>query len=532
MLEDIKKAINAITGALHSFLTLFTPAGLVRVVGAIENYVRAVIQQSGALATELSPALAPLAQQIAALMKTAGSDIEGAIDPLLATFAQTALAAATNSLEGKTNIQPADWLAIAGAAYSDAVQFGLGSFAVTAAFEALFPEKLNTLNGFGPMLATLAGFEEITRASLGPVLFNGIAQPARYDAASKFRSMKPAILNAEILLARRIITVDQFNQILAWAGLDPTYVAAYQTASYRPIQPRALVNIIQDTPFPTAQVEQILQDNGYTDDHVALLLQLFQYNSTKNVRNSYIAEAVQAYQNGVMSDAELNQILTDQGYSTDAIGFVTQRALLARRIKLAAEVERSVVPLVAQGNITPDQGEAQLEAAGVQPWYAQLQITLATTKAAVHQAKVELTAEQRKAAAEQRAATQAAIKNFESGTLNETTLAASLASLGVDPVVIAAIVSRLDAIKAGRLRLLYGNWLDPSDAKALADRVGAIEAQVHNQLLTPDQAGQQLADLGVDDVERNALLAKWAASKGTSTTQGVLLSPFTGKPPS
>ena len=66
--------------------------------------------------------------------------------------------------------------------FADAAGFGLSSFAVSAAFESIFPEKLNTLNSVGPMLATLAGFEEVTKAGISPMLYAFIGQPARYDA--------------------------------------------------------------------------------------------------------------------------------------------------------------------------------------------------------------------------------------------------------------------------------------------------------------------------------------------------------------
>jgi len=56
---------------------------------------------------------------------------------------------------------------------------------------------------------------------------------------------------------------------------------------------------------------------------------------------------------------------------------------------LASEVEKQVIPLIANGNITADDGFQQLEAAGIQDWYANLVVTLATTKAEIHQAKID-----------------------------------------------------------------------------------------------------------------------------------------------
>jgi hypothetical protein len=537
-LTDIAAAIYATVKVLGAMALvvgiielLFDPKGKARVGAFISNVVGGALSVATPLLNSLSGDLQSIEQAFVSAIQNNGAAIAEDLTGPFAVLGQAAFTAAKSSLEGKTNIQPGDWLDIAGKAFGDAVGFGLSSFAVSAAFESLFPEKLNTLNSIGPMLATMAGFEEVTRAALGPVFYAGIAQPARYDANSKFRSLKPPLLNAELLYSRRIITQAQFEQLAAWAGLSTDYVSAYEAAAFRPIQPRAIVNALQDTPFPTAQVQELLQDNGYSDAHVQLFLQLLEYNSTKNVRNSLITEAVLAYQNGVMADAELQQILSDQGWSSQAIGMVVQRAAIARSIKLAAEVEKSVVPMVAAGTMTPAQGLQQLTAAGVQAWYADLVITLATTKATVHAALKAATAEAHTLAAERRAGTQAAIQNYRAGNLTDAELVATLVGIGDDPVVAAAIDARLQAIRHGAVRWVWGQWLAPEAAKVLLERVAAIKAQLKETLITPDDAGAQLQALGVPPADANAIVADVAASKGAAADIGVLLSPFTGQPP-
>ncbi|HKN08954.1 MAG TPA: hypothetical protein VJ376_05670, partial [Pseudomonadota bacterium] len=358
---------------------LFVPGGNKHVAQFVSNVVKGVLGVATPLLTDLETDLAPIVRAFTTAMTTSGKGIAADLELPLRKFAHGALDAASTSLEGRTNIKPSDWKEIASTAFADAAAFGLGSFAVSAAFEAVFPEKLNTLNSLGPMLATLSGFAEVTDAALRPLFYAGIAQPARYDANSKFRSLLPDLMHASVMYSRRQIDLATYGTLLACAGLSPDYVTPMTSVAYRPIQPRALATAIQDTAFPTDTMREILEDNALSPEHVNFYLEVLEVNSTRNVRNSYITEALTAYGAGVVSDTELDQILSGVNWSDTAKQLAKNRALLQRRVLLAKEVEASVLPMVAGGYMTPDAALHQLESAGVQDWLATLKITLAET---------------------------------------------------------------------------------------------------------------------------------------------------------
>ena len=419
------------------------------------NLIQGVVQAAPGLMKTLATDLQPLAENIEEAVTTVGGGIRDALEPGLASIGTQAFNTIAESLAANHNVTPDQWETIAGKLFGDAAGFGLSSFAVSAAFESIFPEKLNTLNSVGPLLATLAGFEEVTHAGIGPMLYAYVAQPARYDANSKARSLLPDLMTARIMLSRRLITQDQFNTLVAYAGLSPDWVAADTALSYRPIQARALATAIVDTPFPTSTMTAILQDNGFKDSDVNFLLGILQYNSTKNLRNSYLSEAITAYGDGVVGDSELNQILTSQGWSDDAVTMATNRALIMRRVKLATEVSSQVVSEVAAGLLTPEQGLQALEAAGVVDWQAQLKITLATTKAELQAARKAASAEAKLELTRQRNLTRAAVAQFERGAINADGLTAALLALGLDPTLIASVVSVETAKQAGKLKFVY-----------------------------------------------------------------------------
>lgn len=496
---------------------IFGARGLATIQATLSNWIHAVVQAAPGLASELANELQPAAQQIEAAISTVGGGIRAALEPGLASIGTQAFNTIAASLAGKTNVQPADWEANAGKMFADAAGFGLSSFAVSAAFESIFPEKLNTLNSVGPMLATLAGFEEVTKAGISPLLYAFIGQPARYDANSKARSLLPDLMTARILLSRRIITTDQFNTLVAFAGLSPDWVAANTALANRPIQARALATAIVDTPFPTAQMTAILQDNGFSDANVQFMLGILQYNSTKNVRNSYISEAITAYGDGVVGDGELNQILTSQGWSDDAITLATNRALIMRRVRLATEVSSQVVPLITAGLLTPEQGLQQLEAAGVVDWQANLKVTLATTKAELQQARKTAAAEAKLELTRQRNLTRAAVAEYERGAIDAAGLTAALVALGLDPTLIASVIAVETAKRAGKLKFVYGQFLTPQAAKVLTEQVVAYEAQFKASLIDLATVTNALAGLQVPPAQAQALIADWSASKPVTT---------------
>jgi hypothetical protein len=519
--EDTKALFKWYFQFLHNggiFYLLFGPRGVAVIKATVTNAINAFIQATPGLMSTLANDLQPLASQVEAAVTTVGGGIRTALEPGLASIGTQAFNTIAESLAGNTDVTPAQWETIAGKLFGDAAGFGLSSFAVSAAFESIFPEKLNTLNSVGPLLATLAGFEEVTHAGIGPMLYAYVAQPARYDANSKARSLLPDLMTARIMLSRRLITQDQFNTLVAYAGLSPDWVAADTALSYRPIQARALATAIADTPFPTSTMTAVLQDNGFSDANVNFMLSVLQYNSTKNVRNSYISEALTAYGDGVVSDTELNQILTSQGWSDDAVTMATNRALIMRRVKLATEVSSQVVSEVAAGLLTAEQGLQALEAAGVVDWQAQLKITLATTKAELQAARKAASAEAKLELTRQRNLTRAAVAEFERGAINAEALTAALAVLGLDPTLIASVVAVETAKQAGKLKFVYGQFLTPQNAKVLTEKVAAYEAQFKAAQIDLATVTNALASLNIPDAQAKALIADWAASKPVTTT--------------
>lgn len=489
----------------------------------LANWTTAGVEAAIPVLTVLEATVEPIVRAFIASIERFGPPILADVKDPAAAMAGFALKTATDSLEANRDITPDQWVKVAGDAMADAFGFGLGSFSVAAAFEACFPEKLNTLDGLAPMLATLSGFDEVTKAALQPVLMAGISLAAGYDANSKFRARLPSAGQAAEMLSRRVITQAQYDTLVAYSGIAKTWEGSLAGVAYRPLSPMMLAAGFANADVDMAKLQSALEYMGIRPQDLPLAEQAVITRSLQQTRQALVNEAVTAYGQGVVADAELSQILTDAGYGKAASALVMQRALLARRITLARESESYIVPEVAQALISPDEGLQALEAAGVQPWQAQLKITLAETRGALSAARKAAAQERKLELQRQRNLTRAAVAEYERGVLDDAGLTAALIALGLDGVLVGTIVAVENAKQAGRLRLVFGQLLTPSAAKVLEDQVAALETQFKKQLIDEQNLRAQLTALKVDGPEIEALVARWAAARTAATKTGYLL---------
>jgi len=418
------------------------------------------------------------------------------------------------------NVKPGGEETAATALLGEAVGAGVGAHFAAVGAEMIYPTKNLGLPQMAALLAELAGFREIMAGIIGPEVEQAIAIPHRYKINSDARAVLPAMMEASILYARRKIGEPQFRELVGFNGISRDYEDATLAAAFRPVQPRALATALQDAPFPADHLRLVLEDNAYAPDDVQFMLDLFEYQSTRNIRNSYVQEAMTAYGQGVIDEAELNSAFDDVGWSEQARSFATKRALLLRRINLARDAEATVVPEIKAGLLSHIEGVTQLEAAGIQDWKAELQATKADSSALINARRKLLSAEAKAEADRKRNLTRAAVAEFQRGVLNEAGLAAALIAIPLDPFEAGSIVAVQNAVRTGKLKFIYGKLLTPEAAATLRIRVEAIGDQFRKQLVTDAVAQAELAGNGVDQRDIDALLAKWAALRGKPTTTG------------
>lgn len=418
------------------------------------------------------------------------------------------------------NVQPGGEITNATNLLTEALTFGVGAHWAALLGEKIVPGKHMGVTAIAALLAELAGFKEISQGLIDSEVEAAVGRPHKYFMNLTTRSQLPSSGQAAELYSRRKISPAQLTALMGYAGFSDQWGAALTSIAYRPLSPMMLAAGFANADVDMAALQGALEYMGIRPEDLPLAEQAVITRSLQQTRQALVNEAITAYGQGVVSDAELQQILTDAGYGKAASALVMQRALIARRITLARTSESFIVPEVTAGLLTPAEGAQALEAAGVQPWQADLKMTLAQTKAALVAARKAAAEAQRLVIRRQREETRVAITEYEAGTLDEAALSAALIAIGLDPVLVASTVAVEQAKRAGRLKFVFGQLLAPPAAKVLTEQVAALEGQFKKQLIDEASLRAQLAALKVDAPEIAALVARWAAARTAATKTG------------
>jgi len=514
--------IAGIVIALMGGLLVIGHKRRVQLAALIGNWTGAALEAAGPLIAQWESVLGEVITPISNAFQNNGGPLVDALRTPIADFVKGELNDVTLGLVQNGESTPDNAVGIAADAMADAFGFGAASAAVTAAFEAVFPEKLNVLNGAGPMLAKFAGFDEVAAAVRDPLYENAFGRSLDYHFRSIFKPDLPNENDAVTWHSRRLLTDAQLQTIFNYSGLKTEYEQPFIASAYRAVQPRALATLFQDTDFPTAAMQAALQFAGLRDQEINLMLPAFQWNAVKNVRAEYVSALVRSAELGTVSMQELTQELTTLGYSAAASDLIQLTVATRKELQLAELYRKSISEAYRYGTITDAQYVPSLEAIGIGAADAQAHYAVDSIAKTGKAAIAALKAEERLAAQRMRAAGQAAIAGYKSGTLDAAALEAALLLAGYDPAVAGFAVTVQTLKREGNEVFVYGVTLPRSAAVLLREQVSALGVQVKAQLVTPAAALQALAGYGVPAANAQALVAEWAATVTPAADVGVL----------
>jgi len=522
-LYEIFKITAAVTAVVALLDILFDPRGAQRVGNLLANLVRGASKVTLPLLTELRPTLTAIAQQFSTAVGSDGTALAGTVLADFKALAANLLATQRAAFGGGGQSMPTNAINNAATGFEVAFGAGLSSAAVAALFESVFPEKLNTLNGVAPMIAKMAGFDEVAAEVLGPLYKNSFGRSLEYLYRSQFKPELPDEADAVTWHSRRLLTDDQLRTIFNYSGLKPEYETPFVTSAYRPVPPFLLARAAEAGAIPTTQLTSALQFAGFRDADIAMLETAYAYLAVLPYINQYVTAAVRSTELGVMTPQELGQSLTDANLNQDQQAWI-QLTVATRKLEQLAELYRkSISEAYKYGTITDAQYVPSLEAIGIGAADAQAHYAVDSIAKQGKAAIAALKAEERLAAQRMRAAGNAAIAGYKSGTLDAVALEAALLAAGYDPVVAGFAVTTQTLRREGNEVFVYGVTLPRSQALVLREQVGALAIQVKAQLITPAAALAALAGYGVPTANAEALVATWAATHTPVADVGVLL---------
>jgi hypothetical protein len=503
--------------------SLMSAAQRNQVVSSVSNVIRGAIFGATSLLADVEGQLHPIVVAFANAIRTGATPIT---DVLFNDFKGLTINA-FNTIEKVVSAQgestPQNAVNTAGLALAESYAFGLSSFAVTAAYEALFPEKLNVLNGTGAMLSSLAGFDDVSGAIREPLFKNAFGKSAEYYYRSVFKPELPDEFDAVLWHGRGLLSDAQLTAIFNYSGLKTEYENAFIQSGYRAVQPRAIATAIQDTPFPTAEMQSLLKFNGYRDQDVALMLTAFEGASTRNVRNQYLSALVTAAERGTITAADLDSSLTSLNFSAAAKGFV-QLTVATRKLEQLAEIYRkSVSEAYKYGLITDAEYVPHLAAIGIAQADADAHYAVDSIAKQGKAAAAAVKAAERAAAKLEATTVRAALAEYHVGNIDAAALLAGLLAAGLDPALAALAVAIAGARLQGAQVLVFGQLMSRPAAQLLREQVAALEKQFMQLLIDDATVQAQLLALGISQQEVTVLMARWGAGRGRTAKAPELL---------
>src|SRR5208337_3995025 len=445
------------------------------------------------LLARATPALKPIIDAFINAFEVSGAPLAAEIAAPVAAFAKGTFTAASGNLIAGGESTAANAVDRAATALADAFGLGLSSAAVTAAFEAIFPEKLNTLNGVGPMLAQLAGFADISAAIREPLYRAAFGRSAEYHFNSIFTPNLPSVQDAAHWLARGIIGTAQFNILFVASGLKEVYSPDVTEAAYTPVSPRLLARAVEIGAVPPADLRDVLTFAGLRQIDQDRLIAAFDALALQPYRTTMLGAAKRAFERGVRTAAEFQSDMDYLKIPAEAQIIVQTDAAIWKDEQLVELYRKSISEGYKYGTISDAQYVPSLEAIGIDVADAQAHYAVDSI---AKTGKILQAAERAAAALARRetgAAMRAAIAGFKNGTLDAVALEAALLAAGVEPVIAGYVVDFETARLAGPLIYLYGVQLTRDAALVLKENVAAVEDQYKRQLINDAEAASALS---------------------------------------
>ena len=190
-LWTLGRSVALLTATIAIFTLIFDPKGSEKVGHLIGNIIRSVFQVATPILADVEKLLAPVAQSFVDSVNANGGAVANIFRDPAKLLATTAFNDAAGDLIAGGESTTDNAVRQATSAIGEAFAFGAGSAAVTAAFEAVFPEKLNTLNFAGPLFAKMAGFDEVAAAVRQPLYEAAFGRSLQYHYRSTFKPDLP-----------------------------------------------------------------------------------------------------------------------------------------------------------------------------------------------------------------------------------------------------------------------------------------------------------------------------------------------------
>lgn len=352
------------------------------------------------------------------------------------------------------------------------------------------------------------GFEELKEVQIGPLVEHGIAAIAEMQAKATFQQELPATAAMQGWVAQGLMTAARAKALSLFNGTPDEIYPIQQAASYRGLNPRQILRLIETDIFSQTDIADELTFSGMRGVSQGRMLQAAPYLATASERSSLRSTLESAYAAGLLSDADLESRVIAIESNTDLANLVVSRARLQKLIAETKALETEYTSLFVGGLLDDATYRDYLAALGLQPDMVNSIAGRAEARANVTLHRKELAAAAQAARQLQKAIDQTALKNYAAGSIDAAALTAALLASGIPATQAAAMTDLAVLRRNGSLRWVYGQQLLPQAATLLHQRVADLTDQRKRLQITDPQYVAALKALGVGDRWVNALQAQ------------------------
>jgi len=503
---------------IHSFLKVVGgPGGSKGFDNYILNFLTSTLTIFAKFVLSAEGQLANIASAVATAFGSSGASLQAQFRTPIANLVRTELDLVRTQLTGAGVSTPQNAENMAANAMAEAFGFGAASAAATAVFEAAIPEKLNTLNGVGPMLAQMAGFAEIAGAVREPLYNNAFGKSLEYYYRGLFKPEYPDETDAVLWHARQLISDTQLRTIFNYSGLKAEYENAFVTSAYRGISPFVMIRLLDAGVFTDADARNELTFSGLRPQSQDRLITAGHYLAAEPFRKQTQAAYETMYEEGLLTDGQLTNNIDSTRHTNDIDQLMLLRAQVLKVVKFTREYVTAYTDLIIGGLIDLQTFQSDLQLLGYQQDAINARSSVVEARMAASAHKYVLAAERRLQAQTIAAARRAALENYKSGTIDLAAYTAALIATNMTAAQAAAFADLAYLQKQGNTRFLYGLQIKPDAAQLLRERVAALTDQRKKSLIDDVQFLAALTQLGIPSDVQNALLAAAAAQTTPKT---------------
>mgnify|MGYP001571141687 FL=1 len=261
---------------------------------------------------------------------------------------------------------------------TEAIGFGTAAQAMAYAFEAMSPLKTFGFNQLAGFLGDLAGFKRIADGLMGTVESAAIYQPLRWEANRRFRPTLPSESMLSVLYAKRLISAEYYQDVLARQGLPDQVVSLLPGDAFRQLTQGDLAVLLRNVDLTDAEITRRLELDRTDPGDIALQRLSTRLEAVSREQRTRYTQVALLYRDGFIDSVRARQEIAAARTPAPYVDYRMAAMELQREYDVLADTRSIVLQAMSRGVVTRDMARADLVALGMGPIRADMEVVKAT----------------------------------------------------------------------------------------------------------------------------------------------------------